>query len=123
MGSGRRDSLVIVLGRLLSAGVACTAAATRKTLTEPHHRRRGTTTMSTSRSTGWQPGSRGLRRLGAGAALSAALVAIGTSVQAQDLSKYPDWSGQWKRPPGVGIQWDQTKRPGRTQEPPLTPEY
>src|SRR5436190_22935315 len=37
--------------------------------------------------------------------------------------KYPDWSGQWKRPPGAGIQWDQTRRPGLAQQPPLTPEY
>jgi hypothetical protein len=43
--------------------------------------------------------------------------------QGQDASKYPDWSGQWKRPPGAGIQWDQTKRPGRAQQPPLTAEY
>jgi hypothetical protein len=43
--------------------------------------------------------------------------------QAPGESKYPDWSGQWKRPPGAGIQWDQTKRPGRAQQPPLTPEY
>src|SRR5882724_10742604 len=42
---------------------------------------------------------------------------------AQDVSKYPDWSGQWKRPPGAGIQWDQTRRPGLDQNPPLTPEY
>jgi len=31
--------------------------------------------------------------------------------------------GQWKRPPGAGIQWDQTRRPGLDQNPPLTPEY
>jgi hypothetical protein len=36
---------------------------------------------------------------------------------------FPDLSGQWKRPPGVGIQWDQTKPIGRAQQPPLTPEY
>ena len=75
------------------------------------------------RSSGSQPGLRRLRRLVAGAALTAALAVAGTAVQAQDLSKYPDWSGQWKRPPGAGIQWDQTKRPGRAQQPPLTPEY
>jgi hypothetical protein len=43
--------------------------------------------------------------------------------QAHDETKYPDWSGQWKRPPGAGIQWDQTKRPGLAQQAPLTPEY
>jgi hypothetical protein len=43
------------------------------------------------------------------------------SAQAQDLSKYPDWSGQWKNT--SGIQWDQTKPLGRAQQAPLTPEY
>lgn len=54
-------------------------------------------------------------------AFTAGLAVTGAS--AQDLSKYPDWSGQWKRPPGAGIQWDQTKRPGLAQQAPLTPEY
>jgi len=40
-----------------------------------------------------------------------------------DESKYPDFSGQWRRPPGIGIQWDQTKPLGRGQQAPLTPEY
>src|SRR5215510_8305172 len=52
-----------------------------------------------------------------------ALMSSLASAQTLDMSKYPDWSGQWKRPPGAGIQWDQTKRPGRDQNPPLTPEY
>src|SRR5437667_4926396 len=43
--------------------------------------------------------------------------------QVVDFSKYPDFSGQWKRPDGVGIQWDQTKPFGPRQQPPLTPEY
>jgi hypothetical protein len=43
--------------------------------------------------------------------------------QAFDESKYPDFSGQWRRPPGIGIQWDQTKPLGRGQQAPLTPEY
>jgi len=66
-----------------------------------------------------------LRRLGrlACVALTAALSLAAVGAQAQEPSKYPDWSGQWKRPPGAGIQWDQTKRPGLTQQPPLTPEY
>jgi hypothetical protein len=55
--------------------------------------------------------------------LALALVLAAPAAQAHDESKYPDWSGQWKRPPGAGIQWDQTKRPGRAQQPPLTPEY
>ena len=42
--------------------------------------------------------------------------------QIVDFSKYPDFSGQWKRPAGVGVQWDQTKPLGK-QQAPLTPEY
>src|SRR5215468_12207159 len=45
------------------------------------------------------------------------------SAAAFDDSKYPDWSGQWLRPSGVGTQWDQTKRSGLAQQAPLTPEY
>ena len=59
--------------------------------------------------------------------ISAALVgvlALGTAAAAaNDAAKYPDWSGQWVRPRGVGIQWDQDKRPGLPQQAPLTPEY
>jgi hypothetical protein len=40
-----------------------------------------------------------------------------------DDSKYPDWSGQWRRPSGVGTQWDQTRPSGLAQQAPLTPEY
>jgi hypothetical protein len=53
-------------------------------------------------------------------------IAIGMSAdaaQAFDETKYPDWSGQWHRPRGVGIQWDQSKPLGRGQQAPLTPEY
>jgi hypothetical protein len=32
-------------------------------------------------------------------------------------------SGQWKRPAGVGSQWDQSKPPGLAQQAPLTSEY
>ena len=46
------------------------------------------------------------------------------SGQAQDMSKYPDWSGQWQKPNGYGNgQWDPTKPVGRAQQPPLTGEY
>jgi hypothetical protein len=58
--------------------------------------------------------------------LAASLLALAVTTMpalAQDVSKYPDWSGQWKRPPGAGIQWDQTRRPGLDQNPPFTPEY
>jgi hypothetical protein len=61
--------------------------------------------------------------LGAVALAATALAAtwIAGDAQAQDLSKYPDWSGQWKSM--AGIQWDPTKPLGRAQQPPLTPEY
>jgi len=45
-------------------------------------------------------------------ALSATVFTVCLAVMgAQAQDRYPDWSGQWKRPPGAGIQWDQTKRP------------
>jgi hypothetical protein len=40
---------------------------------------------------------------------------------AQDMSKYPDWEGQWRRGQGVGA-WDPTKPPGKGQQAPLTPQ-
>src|SRR5579883_2332727 len=55
--------------------------------------------------------------------LAAALALPIAGAWAFDESKYPDFSGQWRRPPGIGIQWDQTKPLGRGQEAPLTPEY
>jgi hypothetical protein len=55
--------------------------------------------------------------------LIAAIALVSSLASAQDTAKYPDWSGQWKRPPSAGIQWDQTRRPGRDQQPPLTAEY
>jgi hypothetical protein len=56
-------------------------------------------------------------------ALGAMLLATSAGAQVFDPSKYPDILGQWRRPAGVGIQWDQTKRLGRAQQAPLTPEY
>jgi hypothetical protein len=56
-------------------------------------------------------------------ALVAALALCAASARAHDESKYPDLSGQWRKPVGVGNQWDPTKRPGPAQEAPLTPEY
>jgi hypothetical protein len=50
--------------------------------------------------------------IGALALAAALLMPIG-GAQAFDESKYPDFSGQWRRPSGVGIQWDQTKPLGR----------
>jgi len=63
-----------------------------------------------------------LRRFARTVALAAAFC-IPIGAQAFDESKYPDFSGQWRRPPGVAIQWDQTKPVGRGQQAPLTPEY
>jgi hypothetical protein len=56
-------------------------------------------------------------------ALAGALTLPVAGAQAFDESKYPDFSGQWRRPPGVGISWDQTKPLGLGQQAPLTPEY
>jgi hypothetical protein len=56
-------------------------------------------------------------------ALLVATIAAATGAQAFDAAKYPDWAGQWKRPPGVGNQWDTSKPARRGQQPPLTPEY
>jgi hypothetical protein len=56
-------------------------------------------------------------------ALIGALAMTATSAAAFDETKYPDWGGQWLRPRGVGIQWDQGKRPGLPQQAPLKPEY
>jgi hypothetical protein len=58
------------------------------------------------------------------ALVATTLALSGGSLAAQDLSKHPDWSGQWMRPPGVGPgQWDVSKPTGPAQEPPLTAEY
>jgi hypothetical protein len=56
-------------------------------------------------------------------AITAELVLMIGTAAAFDDSKYPDWSGQWRRPSDVGTQWDQTKRPGLAQQAPLIPEY
>lgn len=63
------------------------------------------------------------RNMIAALTVAAALSLPTGGVQAFDESKYPDFSGQWRRPPGIGIQWDQAKPLGRGQQPPLTPEY
>jgi hypothetical protein len=57
------------------------------------------------------------------AALAAMLMTAVSGAAAFDEARYPDWSGQWMRPPGVGFQWDQTKPPGRGQQAPLIPGY
>ena len=58
-----------------------------------------------------------------GAIAATAVLSMAIPAHAQDLSRYPDWSGQWKRPPGVNGNWDPTKPAGPGQAAPLTPEY
>jgi hypothetical protein len=60
--------------------------------------------------------------IGAGALL-AALAATPSGAVAHDETRYPDWSGQWSRPQGVGFGWDETKPRGLGQKAPLIPEY
>ena len=52
-------------------------------------------------------------------------IAIGDA-QAFDQTKYPDWTGAWRRIPVPGVTgqpgYDQTKRLGPAQQAPLTPE-
>ena len=59
-------------------------------------------------------------------ALAAALTLAFGNAHAFDESKYPDWSGAWRRIPVPGVTgqpgYDQTKRLGRAQQAPLTPE-
>jgi hypothetical protein len=64
-----------------------------------------------------------LYRSSIGAMTLAGVLGLANAALAFDESKYPDFSGQWRRPPGVGIQWDPAKRFGLDQQPPLTPEY
>jgi hypothetical protein len=58
-----------------------------------------------------------------GLALAGALLMTVAGAQAFDETTYPDWSGQWGKPRGIGNQWDPTKPPGRAQQAPLTAEY
>src|SRR6266576_3382120 len=68
--------------------------------------------------------TRMLYRVLAGAlALTAALVMTVSDASAFDESKYPAFQGQWKRKLGTVNAWDETRRPGLPQDPPLTPEY
>jgi hypothetical protein len=59
-------------------------------------------------------------------AMMAALAIGAADAIAFDLSKYPDWSGAWRRIPVPGVTgqpgYDPTKRLGRAQQAPLTPE-
>src|SRR5205807_2181518 len=51
-------------------------------------------------------------------ALATALLATPTTAQVVDFGKYPDFKGQWIRPPGSPNNWIRLAGP-----PPLTPEY
>src|SRR5262245_19362917 len=50
-----------------------------------------------------------------------ALFTASNAARAWDDARYPDWKGQWERI-GSG-SFDPSKRGGRAQQPPLTPEY
>ncbi len=55
--------------------------------------------------------------------IAATLSMAPVTASAFDESKYPEFQGQWKRKLGTINSWDETKRPGLPQTPPLTPEY
>ena len=50
-----------------------------------------------------------LYRIPIGAIAFAATLGL-AGAQAFDESKYPDFAGQWRKPNGVTVQWDQTSR-------------
>jgi hypothetical protein len=59
-----------------------------------------------------------------GGAVAAGVLALSiAAAAAHDESRYPDLKGMWKRAPGAAVVWDETKRRGLAQQPPLTPEY
>jgi hypothetical protein len=53
----------------------------------------------------------------------AALGVLTSGAQAADESKYPDWSGKWRRVEAGPPRYDPSKPRGRAQQAPLTPEY
>jgi hypothetical protein len=63
-----------------------------------------------------------LHKYSIGAAALAAALCLSLGARADDVSKYPNWEGMWKRGSPVGV-WDPTKPPGLGQQPPLTAEY
>jgi hypothetical protein len=75
------------------------------------------------RSSQWWGGQAMLYRSSLGSIVLAAVLCMAIAdARAHDETKYPDWTGQWRRPAGVGNQWD-TSRPPRKAQAPLTPEY
>jgi hypothetical protein len=64
------------------------------------------------------------RSLIAATTLVAAWLMPLSGAPAQDESKYPDWSGQWRRVPDGGVpRYDPSKPDGAGQQAPLTEEY
>jgi hypothetical protein len=62
--------------------------------------------------------------LAAAAVVAAAFGVFPVQAEIFDLSKYPDWAGQWRRVPDGGPpRYDPSKRGGLAQEAPLKPEY
>jgi hypothetical protein len=57
------------------------------------------------------------------AVVTAATLACLPVAGAQSLAQFPDWSGLWRKPDGVGNSWVSDKPAGRGQQAPLTPEY
>jgi hypothetical protein len=55
--------------------------------------------------------------------IAAVLLVGGLADAVQAQSKFPDWSGQWVRGPGMGLGWDPAKPGGLAQQAPLTPDY
>ena len=54
-----------------------------------------------------------------GAIALAAAMAVGIAgAEAHDDKKYPDFGGQWKRPPGIANQFDTSKPQRLGQVPP-----
>jgi hypothetical protein len=66
-----------------------------------------------------------LHRILVGTTVVATALSIGITIAlAYDESKYPAFQGQWMRKLGTVVNaWDETKRPGLAQDPPLTPEF
>jgi len=56
-------------------------------------------------------------------ALATAMIVGAASAQAHDEKKYPDFGGQWKRPPGIANQYDISRPQRLGQVRPLTREY
>src|SRR6266481_4503158 len=62
--------------------------------------------------------------LGMAVAVAVAFSASAADAQILDLSKYPDWSGQWRRVPDGGPpRYDPSKPDGAGQQAPLKEEY